>query len=260
MKPSVLVLHAPGTNRDHDVALACDKAGGKSEIVHVERVVGGEVKLKDHQMLVFPGGFSYGDDLGSGTVWASTMKAKLSAELKAFVDSGKPVLGICNGFQTLVKLGVLPGKTFLDAEKKRSVTLTENESARFECRWVTLNPNDGSECVFTKNLKEPIFCPVAHGEGRIKTTDAKTLSKLKESGLIALRYDVGDGDSYPANPNGSDDHIAGLTNDKGNVLGLMPHPENHIDYRQHPSWHRGERGRSGLPLFEQGIRYAADCQ
>ncbi len=139
------------------------------------------------------------------------------------------------------------------------MTLTRNDSGRFECRWVYLQPQTGSPCVFTRDLTEPIFCPVAHGEGKFVTRDAATLAALTANGQAALRYTGPDGKAadYPWNPNGSHGDIAGVCNARGNVFGLMPHPENHLIPEQHPLYHRGETGMSGLPLFRNGILYAA---
>jgi phosphoribosylformylglycinamidine synthase len=251
MRPKILILHATGTNRDHDAAWACELAGGDPEVVHVNQVASGDRRLSDYRMLVLPGGFSYGDDLGAGKLWAVALRHRLGDQIAAHVEAGRPVLGICNGFQVLVKAGLLPGIG------ERRVTLTRNDSGRFECRWVTLLPEPESPCVFTRDLTEPIFCPVAHGEGRLVTRDAETLAELEAKGLAALRYG-GDGveAGYPANPNGSQNDIAGLCNEAGTVFGLMPHPEDHVRPEQHPERHRGAKGRLGLPLFTNGIRYA----
>jgi phosphoribosylformylglycinamidine synthase len=170
----------------------------------------------------------------------------LAADLADFVAAGKPILGICNGFQALVKANLLPDPHL--GQSNQNVTLTHNQRQLFECRWVTLLPNPASPCIFTRDLKEPIYCPVAHGEGRFVAADVVAENR------VALRYE---GTAYPANPNGSADNIAGLCNENGTIMGLMPHPEDHIVAWQHPRWTRGEQGRLGLPLFEAGIRYAA---
>jgi phosphoribosylformylglycinamidine synthase len=253
----VLVLHANGTNRDRDAALACELAGAEAEIVHVNQLLVGERTLADYHMLVVPGGFSYGDDLGAGRLWAVDLQHHLDAQIAQFVADGRPVLGICNGFQTLVKAGLLPGSDW-NKDGERTLTLTYNEQGRFECRWVLLEPNPNSPSVFTRGLTEPIYCPVAHGEGRLMVSDAATRDALWNEGLAALVY-AGDGDTaapYPLNPNGSTLGIAGLCNRAGNVFGLMPHPENHVFPWQHPRYHRGERGLDGLRLFENGLRHA----
>ncbi|NJM42268.1 MAG: phosphoribosylformylglycinamidine synthase I [Anaerolineae bacterium] len=251
----VLILHANGTNRDHDAAAAIALAGGEPEIVHVNQLLKRERSVLDYHMLLVPGGFTYGDDLGSGVLWALDLRERLGDAIDTFITSGRPVLGICNGFQALVKAGLLPGwgQPIANRQSLRPVTLTFNQSGHFECRWVTLETNPNSPSIFTKGIREPIYCPVAHGEGRFVVRDATTLQQLHDDNLVALRY-VGDG--YPANPNGSDADIAGICNAAGNVLGLMPHPENHIYPWQHPRWHRGEGGQSGLELFVNGLRNA----
>lgn len=251
--PKVLILHTTGTNRDHDAALACELAGGQPEIVHVNQLLSGDRALSDYHMLVVPGGFSYGDDLGAGTVWAMDLRHRLHVDVEDFIHSGRPVIGICNGFQTLVKAGLLPG-----GSAQSIVTLARNENARFECRWVYLQPNPNSPSLFTQGLDEPIYCPVAHGEGRVVAQDQTALDQLWADGLVALTYvdDQGNPAGYPFNPNGSDTHIAGLSNPAGNIFGLMPHPENHVFPWQHPRYHRGDGGMIGLRIFQNGIRYA----
>ncbi|HMR66171.1 MAG TPA: phosphoribosylformylglycinamidine synthase subunit PurL [Anaerolineae bacterium] len=254
--PSVLILHATGTNRDRDAALACELAGGVPEIVHINQILAGERDLLNYAMLVVPGGFSYGDDLGAGVLWALDLRQRLEEKLARFVASGRPVLGICNGFQALVKAGILPGVELDD--DRRSVTLAPNARSHFECRWVYLRPNPASPCLFTEGLTELIYCPVAHGEGRLAVANDETLFSLQKQQLHALTYVRADGSpvDYPANPNGSVANIAGLTNPAGNILGLMPHPENHIFPWHHPRRHRGEQGLSGLRLFENGLKRA----
>ncbi len=246
-KPKVLILHANGSNRDRDAALACTLAGAEPEIAHMNEILSGKRQMRDYHMLIVPGGFSYGDDLGAGKLWALNLQHRLNEDIQAFVKDGRPVMGICNGFQTLVKAGVLPGV--------EGVTLTYNASSHFECRWVMLEPQVQSPCLFTEGLNEPIYCPVAHGEGRVVARDA---AALWNEGLVALTYIDSNRElaAYPGNPNGSDLNIAGLTNAAGNVLGLMPHPENHVFSWQHPNWRRGEMGMLGLRLFENAVKYA----
>ncbi len=250
--PKVLILHANGTNRDRDAVLACELAGGEPEIVHVNQLFSAERDLLDYHMLVVPGGFSYGDDLGAGVLWALDLRERLT-DIDRFIADGRPVLGICNGFQTLVKAGLIPGSGW-NGNAKRPVTLTYNERDRFECRWVSLEPNSASPCLFTEELAEPIYCPVAHGEGRVAVRDEATREQLWRDGLVALTYvdAAGQAIGYPVNPNGSVDNIAGLCNPAGNVFGLMPHPENHLFPWQHP---RREVAMDGLRLFRNGIKY-----
>jgi len=253
--PRVLILHVPGTNRDREVALACKLAGGEPEIVHINQLLEGEFTLNTFQMLVLPGGFSYSDDLGGGCLWASDLLYRIGDDFRAFIAAGRPVLGICNGFQALVRGGFLPGGV-----SDRKVALTRNAKASFECRWVTLQPISNSRCLWTKNLEEPLYCPVAHGEGRLVVKDEKARSKLWDDGLVALSYVAPEGKTaqFPYNPNGSVDGIAGICNSEGNVLGLMPHPEDHVYPLQHPRWTRGERGGLGLPLFRSGLKLAGE--
>ncbi len=252
MELKALILRAPGINRDADAALACELAGARPERVHVNRIAEGSVKLADYALLVIPGGFSYGDHLGAGRLLAVDLNHRLGEELERFVADGRPVIGICNGFQVLVKAGLLPGPT----RQSPRVTLTTNESCQFECRWVQLEAVSNSRCLFTRGIERPIEVPVAHGEGRIAVRDQATLDELEAAGLVALRY-VGEG--YPANPNGSPHNIAGLCNAQGNVLGLMPHPENAVLPHQHPRWTREpvRREGDGLQIFRNAVRYAA---
>ncbi|MCA9929946.1 MAG: phosphoribosylformylglycinamidine synthase I, partial [Anaerolineales bacterium] len=265
-QPKVLVLHANGTNRDHDAMLACELAGGEPEIVHINRLLNGERRFRDYHMLVIPGGFSYGDDLGAGVLWGMDLRERFEGRLQQFVKNGRPVLGICNGFQVLVKSGLLQIAISdqPSAVSQRPITLTYNESEQFECRWVYLEPNQNSPCLFTQGMTEPIYCPVAHGEGRLSVQDESTAKLLQTNNLIPLQYfnpqspipNPQSTAGYPANPNGSMLDIAALCNPAGNVMGLMPHPENHIFPWQHPRTHRGEGRMDGLRLFVNGIKHA----
>jgi phosphoribosylformylglycinamidine synthase len=259
--PPIAILHAPGTNRDRDAAVAFALAGGRPEIVHINQLLAGERRLSAYALLVLPGGFSYGDDLGAGQLWAVRLRHDLGEALYEFAAAGKPILGICNGFQVLVKTGLLPGP--LDAEPGpiprdgRPVTLTRNASARFECRWVWLEPNRANPSPWLDGL-ERLYCPVAHGEGNFRTRDAATLAALQAQQCVAFTYVDAEGHpgAYPVNPNGSVANIAGITNAAGNILGLMPHPEDHVFPWQHPAAARGERGHDGLRLFRNGVAYA----
>jgi phosphoribosylformylglycinamidine synthase len=251
MQPRALILHAAGTNRDHEAAQALRQAGALPEIVPLNALRQGAHRWSDFQMLVIPGGFSYGDALGAGKLLALDLQAYFADAVRGIVEQGKPVIGICNGFQALVKAGLLPGNDLAPA------TLTFNASGRFECRWVTLLPTS-RHCLWTAGLTEPIYCPVAHGEGRFVSARPELVDVLRANGQVALAYVMPDGapanGAYPENPNGSLDDIAGVCNAAGNVLGLMPHPEDHILPYQHPRWTRGESGRMGLPLFQNAVR------
>lgn len=252
MKPRALILHANGTNRDAEAAQAFELAGAQPEIVPLNCLRSQEKRWADYQLLVLPGGFSYADALGAGKLLALDLQIYFADQVREFVEHGKPVIGICNGFQALVKAGILPA----GAETK--ATLTFNASGHFECRWVTLAPRSQT-CIWTRGLQDPIYCPVAHGEGNFMLADS-AVPQLQANNEIALTYERDDGTpsngEYPNNPNGSIADIAGICNPQGNVLGLMPHPEDHVLPYQHPRWTRGETAGTGLPLFVNGVQYA----
>ncbi len=251
MKPKALILHAAGINRDNDVCQALSLAGADPHIVHVNQLKTEKKLFANFQMLIIPGGFSYGDALGAGKLFALDIASYFKEEASAFIASGKPVMGICNGFQTLVKSGLLPGG---ESGTQKSCTLTHNERNRFECRWVSLSLPKSS-CIWTGGITRIVRCPVAHGEGRFLTADNAVLQNLRNRGQVALTYVQSNGapaeGKYPDNPNGSIFDIAGICNEAGNILGLMPHPENNI--------FEGRNGSdgSGLLIFENGVRYAA---
>jgi phosphoribosylformylglycinamidine synthase subunit PurQ / glutaminase len=259
MKPKALILQAHGSNRDLDVMDALSLAGADAIGVPLNELRSHKTLLADFQLLVIPGGFSYADALGAGKLLALDLASYFADEISAFVDSGKPVIGICNGFQALVKSGILPGENREKRLENSNATLTFNAQGHFECRWVTLNPISQT-CIWTKGLEYLIECPIAHGEGNFQTSNQSLISHLQSLDQIALTYVHPDGfpasGEYPANPNGSILDIAGICNPRGNVLGLMPHPENHIYSWQHPRHTRGETSGSGLHLFENGVNYA----
>lgn len=262
MKPKALVLQARGTNRDSDVMEALTLAGAEPVGVPLNNLRARKTNWNDFQMLIIPGGFSYADALGAGKLLALDLNSYFDNEIAAFVTFGKPVIGICNGFQALVKSGILPGngeRTMADSSSL--ATLTFNESGRFECRWVNLKPIS-QKCIWTQRLEEVITCPVAHGEGNFQTSQPSLIAQLSSQDQIALTYILSDGSpakgKYPANPNGSVLDVAGICNPEGNVLGLMPHPENHIRPWQNPFHTRGINGQSGLPLFENGVKFASN--
>ncbi len=233
-RPTALVLAAPGTNRDRDVAFALDLAGAEPLRMSMASLRSDPSALRRAQLLVLAGGFSHADALGAGTVWGLEVGRFLGDHVRTFIAGGGAVLGICNGFQALVRSGLLPG------------SLTRNDHGRFVCQWVTLEAEAARPCVWTTELRGPIECPVAHGEGRYVADDAVVADHA------ALRYSAG------TDPNGSAGATAGVTDGTGLVLGLMPHPENHVLARQHPRWARGEAKGLALALFEGGVRHAKE--
>ncbi|MGD9751451.1 MAG: phosphoribosylformylglycinamidine synthase I [Acidimicrobiia bacterium] len=245
-RPRIAVVIAPGSNRDGEAARAVQLAGGDAEIVPIGS------PLDRFAGLILPGGFSYGDALGAGMRWA----LEVGDELRAFAERGRAVLGICNGFQVLVRAGLLPGDPGDGdgaaaggaAPEARSVTLTDNAAGRFTCRWVALAPEAGARAGLADALPPVIACPVAHGEGRLAVRDEATLARLEAGGHVLFRYVEG------TNPNGSVADIAGLCDATGLVWGLMPHPEDHVIDLQNPFPDRP--GRLGLALFEAFVNRA----
>ncbi|HNY79522.1 MAG: phosphoribosylformylglycinamidine synthase I [Sedimentisphaerales bacterium] len=252
-----LVLRAAGVNCDMETRHALELAGAEADRIHVNRLIEDKSLLDRYHILVFPGGFSYGDDVAAGRILANQIVHHLADPIRRFIDDGKLVLGICNGFQVLVKMGVLPGN---GAFKQEQVTITYNDSGKFEDRWVHLLPQT-NRCVFIEPQRQ-IYLPVAHGEGKVVTADAATLERLKSEGFIAYKYVGPDGEEgpYPINPNGSVESIAGLTDSTGRVLGLMPHPERFVRRTQHPHWTRlGEDlDPDGIKIFRNAVRYAQE--
>ena len=252
-KPSALVLTGYGINCDWETAFAFGKAGAEARRVHVNDLIDGHDSLDRYQILSFPGGFSYGDDISSGKVLANRVKTHLAEAITRFIQKGGLVIGICNGFQVVVKYGLL-GSPEGPIEEQKS-TLTYNDSNRYEDRWVHLRP-EGDRCIFTRGI-ERLYLPVAHGEGKF-FTDPQTLKGLEAAGCVVLRYADGEGGlaqgRFPWNPNGSLNDIAGICDPTGRVFGLMPHPERHLHFTQHPHWTRiaEEYRRQGRPLPEEG--------
>ncbi len=248
MRPPAVVLSAPGTNRDLDAVFALERAGADPRVQTIADVRLSRRVLRDAAIVVLAGGFSYADALGSGRLFALDITTFLADELRLLRDAGRLILGICNGFQTLVQAGLLPGDGVRAA-------LGPNASGQFECRWVTLTAS-ASVCLWTAGLTEPIMAPVAHGEGRF-VADETTVRGLAATDQIALTYATSDGvpaeGKYPANPNGSMADIAGVCDATGTILGLMPHPENHVINRQHPGFLRGERHGLALALFTNAV-------
>lgn len=252
-----LALRAAGINCDVETQHALEMAGAQADRAHVNRLIEDKGLLDRYQILVFPGGFSYGDDVAAGKILANQVVHHLAEPIRKFIDDGKLVLGICNGFQVLVKMGILPGNGVF---KQEEVTITYNDSGRFEDRWVYLMPQT-DRCVFIEPERQ-IYLPVAHGEGKVVTKDAESLQRLQAEGFIAYKYvdENGREADYPVNPNGSIESIAALTDSTGRVMGMMPHPERFVRRTQHPHWTRlGEDlDPDGIKIFRNAVRYVRE--
>lgn len=251
---NAIVLRAAGINCDMETEYALEQAGAAAQRLHINRIIADKKLLRSFQIIVFPGGFSYGDDVAAGKILANQIIHHLYEPVRKFIDDGKLVLGICNGFQVLVKAGILPGNS---NDKHNNVTITYNDSGKFEDRWVYLAPQT-EKCVFLDPGRQ-IYLPVAHGEGKVVASDTETLEQLKSNGHVAFKYvdQNGSEGGYPVNPNGSQDSIAGLTDSTGRVLGLMPHPERFIRPTQHPHWSRlaDRTDADGMTIFNKAVKY-----
>ena len=255
---NAIVITGFGINCEGETGVALQRAGAKVVRVHVNDLIDAPDKLNDAQIFAVPGGFSFGDDVASGRILANRLRHRLAEPLHQFVDDGKLVIGICNGFQVLVKMGILP---LFDGEFRQEVTLTHNDSDRFEDRWVHLGVEPNTRCVWLNGI-DRFDVPVRHGEGKFLVPDDATLKRLESNGQIALRYLTDDGQpangAYPANPNGSTGDIAGICDPSGRIFGLMPHPEAFLDATNHPCWTRlGLTGEGqGLQLFRNAVAFA----
>src|SRR5690242_8505048 len=287
--PRALVLRAPGINCDRETAYACHLVGFETDLLHINYLLKAPDRLLDYHFLVIPGGFSYGDDLGAGTLLAKNLTIHLGQQLQHFIDERRLVLGICNGFQVLVRAGLLPGQVSNIGDSLHdfpsvptlpgvpTASLTDNASAQFECRWVTLSVQP-STCIFTQGIERPIELPVAHGEGQFVLADPALLCHLQASRQIPLLYTITSIGvrsaspssaapsflptvSYPDNPNGSIGNIAAKCNAQRNVFGLMPHPERYIHALQHPQRYSipGTHDQGdGLLIFKNAYEYAEE--
>jgi phosphoribosylformylglycinamidine synthase len=253
-----LVLTGFGINCDAETKVAFERAGASADRIHLNDLIEAPTRMRDYHILAIPGGFSFGDDVASGKILANRLRYKLGDALREFVAAGKLAIGICNGFQVMVKMGLLPA---MEELFRQEVTLTHNESGRFEDRWVYLLPNPLSPCVWTRGMSM-FELPVRHGEGRFLARDAGVLKALQDSNLIALQYGTADGavadGAYPANPNASVDDIAGICDASGRIFGLMPHPEAYTERMHHPRATRENLPDEGIGLriFRNAVEYA----
>ena len=259
MKPKTLILRAAGTNCDEETAYAFELAGAESHRVHINQILKSPELIDTYQILAIPGGFSYGDDIAAGKILASQIVNHLSDALQRFVESGRPVIGICNGFQVLVKTNLLPGA--IGGRTGQTSTLAHNDCGRFIDRWVRLIPQH-SRCVWTAGMTGTVELPIAHGEGKFIPAGESVRRALWDNSQVALTYARTDGSPadgmFPDNPNGSVDDIAGVCDPTGLVFGLMPHPERYVDPLQHPAWTRQqplpEHGM-GLQIFRNAMQH-----
>jgi phosphoribosylformylglycinamidine synthase len=263
----VALLYAAGTNCDQETAWAFELSGAKVECVHINQAKARPTLLRRHQILVIPGGFTYGDYIAAGRILANELRSRLRDELERFFADGKLMLGVCNGFQVMVKAGILPGNNGYFSDQ--TATLEFNDSHRFEDRWVYLQPT-ANKCVFTAGIERMISLPVAHAEGKFVTDTGRTLKSIIDGGQAVVRYVHPEGAKpvYPWNPNGSEHDIAGICDPTGRIFGLMPHPERFIFPTQHPRWTRrigvggrGSGGRDkeipdGLLIYRNAVNYA----
>lgn len=247
----VMVLRAPGTNCDKETVFAFQMAGAQAFLCHINQLIRRERRLSDYQIMVIPGGFTYGDDISAGRVLANELKFKLGEDIQKFVENGGLILGICNGFQVMVKAGILPD---IRNPQAPPLTLTHNDSGKFECRWTYLLVDKKSPCVFTSGI-DTLYLPVAHGEGKL-VTDVRGLREIN----AVLYYTDESGNSqagYPYNPNGSMNNIAGICDPTGRIFALMPHPERHVRFTQHPQWTRKKPREygDGFAIFKNAVEW-----
>jgi phosphoribosylformylglycinamidine synthase subunit PurQ / glutaminase len=261
MQPKTLILRTAGVNCDRETAHAFTLAGAETETVHLNRILESPGLMDKYQILALPGGFSYGDDIAAGKIFANQIHHHLAEQFQRFIAAGKPIIGICNGFQVLVKTDLLPGP--LAGQSGQTATLAHNDSGRFIDRWVHLAaPASGtSRCVWTRGLSQ-LDLPIAHGEGKFIPCNDAVRKALWGNRQVALVYAQPDGSpaggQAPANPNGSIDDIAGVCDATGLVFGLMPHPERHVDSTQHPAWTRTEHlppEGQGLAVFRNAVKH-----
>ena len=249
MTPTALIIRTAGTNCDAELAHAFKLAGSDAVTLHLSQLIDDPERIADFDLIGFPGGFSYGDDIAAGRILANRIRHRLWQPLQDAAQRGVPMIGICNGFQVMVKMGLLPAPSL----GQQTVTLADNTSGRFIDQWSPVVADPDSSCIWTKGLSS-FDLPIAHGEGRFVPANDDTLNQLKANKQVALRYAPG------KNPNGSTDDIAGICNPAGNILGLMPHPERFLDPTNHPTWTRQTEDwltttTAGLQFFINAVEH-----
>lgn len=259
MEPKALVLTGYGINCDYETEFAFRLAGAITKRVHVNDLITGKENLENWNILALPGGFSFGDDIASGKVLANKLKYNLSDMLQKFIEKEGLVIGVCNGFQIMVKLGLLPG--FNNNYKNQLTTLVFNDSGRFEDRWVYLKVNPSTKCIWTRGI-EKLYLPVRHGEGKFIPLNDEVLKQLYANNQVAVQYTDAKGllAGYPHNPNGSIDNIAGICDETGRIFGIMPHPEAHLHKTNNPKWTREKlpEDGDGLAVFKNAVKYVLE--
>ncbi|MCI0504044.1 phosphoribosylformylglycinamidine synthase subunit PurQ [Candidatus Micrarchaeota archaeon] len=252
MALKALVLYGYGINCENESRYAIMKSGGEADILHLNSVLERPNLLEEYNMLMVPGGFSFGDDLGSGKVFGNKMKFRLHDQLADFTKADKLILGICNGFQVMVKMGLLPEPDF-----RQRVSLTTNDSGHYEDRWVILRGNPDSPCVFTRGIGS-ILVPIRHGEGKFIPKDDDIMRELKKNNQVVFQYVDENGSlaGFPYNPNGSVDNVAGICDRTGRIFGMMPHPEAFNIVENCPYWVKGTvKEPLGLRIFKNAAAY-----
>ena len=258
-RAKALILTTAGTNCDNETVHAFRMAGAEARKEHVNDFITGRRELGEYNILAIPGGFSFGDDIAAGKVFANKLKFRLEGEIEKFYNDGKLIIGICNGFQVLAKIGILPN---LGQKYKQEITLSSNSSAKFEDRWLSLKTNHKSPCVFTKGMPGVLQLPIAHGEGRYIPVNSRVRKKVLNKNLVVFQYSNGAGrlGNDKTNPNGSVDSIAAICDASGRVLGMMPHPERYVNRLQHPQWMRIDLPEEGvgLKIFRNAVAYVKE--
>jgi phosphoribosylformylglycinamidine synthase len=282
-RPLALIIRAPGTNCDGELARAFELAGAKVDVVHIDALVREPEQIDRADLIGLPGGFSYGDDVASGRIFAARLKQHLYPQLRAAAGRGCPMFAVCNGFQIIVQTGLLPGPEtgatgWSETPAEQELSLAHNRGGRFIDQWVPVRAEAASVCVWTKGLgeafadrPEAMLLPIAHGEGRVVARSADVLARLERSGQIALRYghqaesgaSGGADQTHRDNPNGSTSDIVGVCDASGRIFGLMPHPERYLDWNRHPFWTRldgsSRRGDTpGMMMFRNAVAAARD--